>query len=454
MAGIDVKSAYLIKRRYGTGWRWVGQIKYKDADGVWRTLRKALTDDDGNAIMTDADTLDDDGKKVQTTRNIRKAKKARDAWLAEIEGTPLGGRSTVPNYIKSDLDGRKGSIQGSSMRRNKEYAALIGRSPLASVAMRDLDTKTVRSWVQWMKAKGGRDGKGLARSTIQTAYSLLRTTCERAVQNGDIVANPCVAGILRQDAPRPTTRAEVEAAKPNALDTDGVRRANALLDATRNGRLRVGARLALACGLRSQECCGLTWEHVDLDARTIDIEVAIGREAGRTYDKETKTPTSMRTVPLSPAMVAELGEWRKHQHARWQVLADGQEDAQDVPPFGKCYVVGWPDGRFMTPHALGNAWSRLAKKGDADGPLMGTRGRRCTFHDLRHTFATHAIANGADVRSVAELMGHKDASVTMSIYADALPDAKARAMDVASAVLTAGSSWSGAGDADEVVSQE
>lgn len=447
MAGVEVKSAFLVKRRYGIGWRWVGQIKYKDPNKGWRTMKKALTDAEGSPIMTDADILDEDGNKEQTTRNIRKAKRALDAWRAAVEGTPLGGRSMVPDYISTDLAGREGSIQGSTMRKYREYVSMMRRSPLANVQMRDLTTAGVRAWVQWMKLEGGSDGSGLRPSTIKTAYSLLSLTCRRAVENGHMSSNPCVKGLLKDETPVPQTRADVDAGRPNALDVDGVRRANALLDGTGNGRLRIGARLALACGLRSQECCGLLWRDVDLDRGTLVVSGAIGRGGGRTYDKEPKTPDSKRTVLIPSPGVAELRAWRDHQRARWQVLAEGQESAEGIPPFDECYVVGWPDGRFMTPHALSNAWTRLAKQGDEDGPLVGTRGRRCTFHDLRHSYATHAIANGADVRSVAALMGHKDASVTLRIYADALPDAKARAVDAISATLTAGSSWA-SGDAE------
>ena len=455
MAGVrGAGHGSLAKRHTTNGWRWCGQVRYKDQSGKWHTMLKALTDEDGNPIMTDADTTDDDGKKVQATRNIRKARKALALWCAEVEGTPTGGRSTVPDYMDADLNGREGSIQGSTMRKYRDYAALVRRSPLANVRMRDLDTKKVRAFVRWMKSEGGREGSGMKAATIKSAYSLLSQTCRRAVQDGDIAANPCVAGLLKEELPVPQTRADVDARRPNALDADGIRRANVMLDAATNGRLRIGARLALACGLRAQECCGLTWADVDLDSRELRIDRAIGREEGRTYDKAPKTPDSMRTVPMPMAVADELRSWRESQRAQWQTLADGQEDADEVAEFPDCYVVGWADGRFMTPHALGNAWSRLAAKGDDDGPLMGTRGRRCTFHDLRHTYATHAIANGADVRTVADIMGHRDASVTLGIYADALPDAKARAVDVAASTLTAGSAWAACSTAGAADSSE
>lgn len=439
MANVMPSEGRLLKKPYRGAFRWYGQLRYKDAGGKWRTTQKALTDDECNPILTDADIIDEDENRVQTTRNIRKARKALEAWRAEVEGTPTGGRQHVADYILADLDGREGSVQGSTMRKYRDYAALIARSPLANVAMRDLDTKKVRKFIRWMKFEGGSGGTGLRVATIKSAYSLLSQTCRRAAQDHDIASNPCVPGLLKEELPRAQTLAEIEAEGPNALDADGVRRANALLDSTTNDRLRIGARLALACGLRAGECCGLRWRDVDLDAQVLLVAAAIGRAKGSTYGKGPKTPDSNRRIPLTAPLCAELAAWRETQQADRELAAKGQ--GKEVPPLDDCYTIGYADGSFLTPHALGNAWSRLAEHGDADGPLMGTRGRRCTFHDLRHSFASHAIANGADVRSVAALMGHKDASTTLRIYADALPDAKARAMDVVAATLAAGTSW-------------
>lgn len=56
-------------------------------------------------------------------------------------------------------------------------------------------------------------------------------------------------------------------------------------------------------------------------------------------------------------------------------------------------------------------------------------GFKCTFHDLRHTFATMMIANGCDVRTVASYLGHASVSMTLDIYADVDPDAKRAAVD-------------------------
>jgi hypothetical protein len=60
------------------------------------------------------------------------------------------------------------------------------------------------------------------------------------------------------------------------------------------------------------------------------------------------------------------------------------------------------------------------------------------FHDLRHTFATMAIASGVDVKTVSDLLGHANASMTLDVYADALADSKRAGMEVMDGVLSAG----------------
>lgn len=52
----------------------------------------------------------------------------------------------------------------------------------------------------------------------------------------------------------------------------------------------------------------------------------------------------------------------------------------------------------------------------------------CTFHDLRHTFATMMIAGGTDVRTVASYLGHSNVAVTLNTYAEVDPEAKRAAV--------------------------
>jgi hypothetical protein len=67
--------------------------------------------------------------------------------------------------------------------------------------------------------------------------------------------------------------------------------------------------------------------------------------------------------------------------------------------------------------------------------LVGTQGRVPTFHDLRHTFATYAIAEGVDVKTVSSILGHSNAAMTLNIYASADPESKRAAAETIDEVM-------------------
>lgn len=61
--------------------------------------------------------------------------------------------------------------------------------------------------------------------------------------------------------------------------------------------------------------------------------------------------------------------------------------------------------------------------------LKGTQGAVPKFHDLRHSFATIAVASGADIKTVSVLLGHADPAMTLRVYADSLEDSKRAQME-------------------------
>lgn len=433
----------LTKRPYKGGYRWCGQVRHKDAAGKWKTTLKALTDAEGNAITTDADEKDPDtGRKVRTTRNIRKARAALARWRESLLAPTMHAATTatVADYYADALDARAGALEPSTMRGYREYEKYF-RDGLAGVQMADLDPERVREWVRWMIEQGHKP------NTIRKAFNLLATTCDRAEEAGDIQKNPCIRSIRRDHLPSTAGTA------PNAIPAADLARANAMITDAKNPRVRVGARIALHMGLRAGEVCALRWRDLDADGLAVTVRAAIGNAGAgadaATYVKTPKSRASARTVPTTPTVRRELAEWRETQRADYTRAWEAQEDA--APPFDDCFILGFADGRHMTPRALGREWCRVADgqrlRDPADrrrhaegyepdrGPLMGTQGKRVTFHDLRHTFATHAIAAGADVKSVSALLGHADAALTLNVYADSDPEARTRAMERAAAIL-------------------
>lgn len=76
------------------------------------------------------------------------------------------------------------------------------------------------------------------------------------------------------------------------------------------------------------------------------------------------------------------------------------------------------ESRPYNPTQLGKDFAAFCKMNGFD----------CTLHDLRHTFATFMIAEGADVRTVSGYLGHASPSMTLDIYADVDPEDKERAV--------------------------
>ncbi len=111
-------------------------------------------------------------------------------------------------------------------------------------------------------------------------------------------------------------------------------------------------------------------------------------------------------------------------------LVDALREWRRDPRSGEVYVVGRGD-RWADPSVLGREWGVFAKLNG----VRGTEGRLCTFHDLRHTWATAAVAAGIDIKTVSSNLGHANAAMTLNIYASADPEAKRRAAEVMDSVI-------------------
>ena len=163
--------------------------------------------------------------------------------------------------------------------------------------------------------------------------------------------------------------------------------------------------------MRRGEVCALRWSDLSDDG-TITVSHALGNGDGGFDVKEPKTSSSLRTIPLT----------RRTFDMLRLVRADAVRIANEFAlPFGDPYILGTQEekSRPYNPTQLGKDFAAFCKM----------NGFKCTFHDLRHTFATMMIAGGCDVRTMASYLGHASVSMTQDIYADVDPDAKRAAVD-------------------------
>ena len=197
----------------------------------------------------------------------------------------------------------------------------------------------------------------------------------------------------------------------NALCTEDRTRMLRLAVASQPQPLGVAIELALTTGMRRGEVCALRWGDVSDADHSVTVRRTLGNAEGGFYVKEPKTSSSVRTIPLT-------------RHT-WELLASMRAKAtRTLAPFGlsaaDAYILGTqePESRPYNPTMLGKDFAAFCKM----------NGFKCTFHDLRHTFATMMIAKGVDVRTVASYLGHASVTMTLDTYANVDPDAKRAAV--------------------------
>lgn len=170
-----------------------------------------------------------------------------------------------------------------------------------------------------------------------------------------------------------------------------------------------GIVLSLYTGLRIGELLALSWEDIDLEKGILTVSKTcrdgnINGKHVRILDAP-KTENSRRQIPLSKTILKMLKEMRKKSKCEF-VITDGEK-----PVFIRSY---------QRMFELFLKKLKLPHKG---------------FHSLRHTFATRALECGMDVKSLSEILGHKNAMITLNRYAHSLWEHKAEMMNKLSKML-------------------
>lgn len=175
---------------------------------------------------------------------------------------------------------------------------------------------------------------------------------------------------------------------------------------------KLGILLGLYTGMRIGELCALQFKDIDFKEKCVRVTKTLQRTYNPTKDinpseikiTSTKTDNSNRTIPLTEDIVKIVKE-----------MNAGDED----------YVLTGKN-KWTEPRTFRRFYQNFMKKIGIE-PLK--------FHSLRHTFASMNIENGADVKTISEILGHSDVDVTLKIYTHTSNKAKRKAVEKFEALL-------------------
>lgn len=165
-------------------------------------------------------------------------------------------------------------------------------------------------------------------------------------------------------------------------------------------RKYIGIILCLYSGLRIGELLALTWNDVDFEngmltvSKTCHDGIDENGVFGRLID-EPKTATSARSIPLPKQILALLKKYKRNR------ISDN--------------VIESEFGEPLTVRSYQRTFELLQKRLNIE---------RRGFHSLRHTFATRALELGMDVKTLAEILGHKNPTITLNRYVHSMLDYK------------------------------
>ena len=248
----------------------------------------------------------------------------------------------------------------------------------------DQITSTVINAFLAKKLSDGRiDGRGgLSTAYVRSIMLVINSALQFATENR--LCNP----LLTQIHKPPLQSKELA-----VLSKDEQRKLESVLLTDMN-ETKLGIYISLYTGLRIGEICALSWEDIDIANRTIYVRHTLTRirvnENGKTVTKNSidtpKTKSSLRCIPICSTLVQVLNDY--------------------LPNVTSEYVVSNKAG-FVSPRTFEYRYKKIMKESKISF---------INYHGLRHTFATRCIESGVDVKSLSEILGHANVSITLNTY--------------------------------------
>jgi len=269
---------------------------------------------------------------------------------------------------------------------NRIYGHIIpsvGKIPLSKLTQNDLQQFYAKLKRTGRKVNAELKGTGVSDRMVRSCHALCRSSLEKAVEEGLITRNPSIGCKLP-----PKKNGEMKVLTQNEI----VRLLNQAYD---EGYYEMFL-LELTTGMRRGEILGLKWRDLNLETGELNIK----RQLTTKGISVPKTKSSIRTVLLPPDMLDLLREMKKTAKYDWIFPSPVKE------------------GEPRNPTAITKRFRIMLERAHC---------KHVRFHDLRHTFATMALENGMDVKTLSAMIGHVSSETTLNIYSHVTDTMRAQA---------------------------
>lgn len=254
---------------------------------------------------------------------------------------------------------------------------------LGHLKLKELNNNVLNGFLNNQSKTGNKkSGGSLSTSSLQTLQYILNATIKYAASQNmmPLISLQHISG-------------GNAAAPVSCLEDWEEEKLDMYLVSNLSGR-NMGIMLSLYCGLRLGEVCGLQWSDFDLEHNLHHVNRTVQRIKKTGCEKGTKiwigTPkskSSVRSIPLPDFLLPSIRELSK-----------------GVPP--DCFVLSKTFSP-IDPRTYQYQFNRVLK-------ICGIK--KTKYHTLRHTFATNCVALGFDIKTLSEILGHSNVSITLNKY--------------------------------------
>ena len=366
----------------------------KRADGRWEGRIVVGHKEDGSPIFrsvfahTQKEVMRKLHSQIETYRDVELTEESNmtlgewlDKWLSDYMALTIR-ESTMDSY----------------KTMTKHYInPYLGEEKISSVTTAD-----IQKLYNWLRENGRvnehyEKGNALSDSMIRSIHMMLHQAMDAAVRERIIVKNPTEGTVIPKNNYAPK----------QILTEEQLER---FLDVVRQDPVWSDFFYTeLTTGMRLGEICGLKWQDFEEKTGRLHIRRSVHRrKGGGVRVGETKTETGTRTILLPPSTVEILKARKKKSYSDWI--------------FHNPVVAEVP----MDPSTAYHRLKTLLRHAE----LPSIR-----FHDLRHTFATHALTSGVDAKTLSAILGYTNASFTLDTYTHMTTDMHQKAATVVGGFL-------------------